>query len=187
MDMDMVSLSLPAGTLNPLLQGGMSMYFQSSSNVQLIFESWKTSTTGEYILSLAAVFLFACMQEVLRVAGGHFEQRHRRAKRQLQKGSLAEPLAGTARTPPEPLPASVLYGMQIVLYLLYMGMHYINMLFFMSYNVGICLAVLVGLVVGKVGCDTWSGSQGTQGGFDSHCAPADATASRHSSFTEAFQ
>ena len=31
--------------------------------------------------------------------------------------------------------------MQMVLYLLYMGMHYINMLFFMSYNVGICLAV----------------------------------------------
>ena len=63
-NMDMVFRSLPAGTLNPLLQSGMSMYFQSSSNVQLIFESWSTSTTGEYILSLAAVFLFACMQEV---------------------------------------------------------------------------------------------------------------------------
>lgn len=60
--------------------------------MQLIFKSWTTHTLGGYIASLLAVVAFACLQEVLRLCGAHYETKLRRAKRAIARQDLEEAL-----------------------------------------------------------------------------------------------
>merc|ERR1711998_411246 len=98
----------------------MKMYFHTSESVQMIFEEWSTGSTGSYYASLLAVIGFAILAELMGLGEKSFAK----------------------------MPG--MYALEMIFYTLRQLAHFVNMLFFMTYNVGVCVSVIIGLVLGKL-------------------------------------
>lgn len=103
------------------------MYFQWSTEVELLFRGWKTPTWYFYLLSCFGVMLLAIMLEGIRLIIHNVTHSRR---------SYAASL-------PRRLADMLLYG-------LYVFIGYMVMLVVMTYNIGIFIAVLLGYCIGNL-------------------------------------
>merc|ERR1711924_265930 len=105
------------GSMSSMSMDGMKMYFHTSESVQMIFEDWSTGSTAGYYTSLLAVIGFAMLSELIGLGEKSFAK----------------------------MPG--MYALEVVFYMLHQLAHFVNMLFFMTYNVGVCFSVIGGLVL----------------------------------------
>ena len=100
------------------------MFFTWSTRVTILFKPWVTTTWYFYVLSCAALLVLTIGLEWLRL------QYHRVAhEREGQSSKLRQ------------LGEACLYGG-------YIGVSYFVMLAVMTYNIGLCLSILGGYVLG---------------------------------------
>merc|ERR1711998_632200 len=148
--------------------GGMSMtmptYFATggwteAESVYILFKWWKSNTYATYIASLIGVFILGFIQEGLAALNVIMSER----LREVYKGSSSSGEHVDARLDTlmdeskgkefdtestsccehllERLGASLAYGV-------YLGWHFLAMLIFMTYNTGLCILLLLGVMVG---------------------------------------
>ena len=98
----------------------------------LIFSFWEPTTAVSYFTSLVLIFSFACGVEWLSAA-------HRLRDEQFHSRRLASPSV----SPSEQLRVCIGYAASI-------SMHYALMLLVMTFNFGVCVAVVCGLAVGRM-------------------------------------
>lgn len=143
--------SLLIGLLDVL---ALQMFFEWSTDVTILFEPWVTRTWYFYTLSCIGVAVMAVGLEWLRSV--YHQMAHSEDRRLTKLRRFGE---------------SLLYGGYIV-------MSYLVMLVVMTYNVGLCLAILVGYVLGhylfpRGGSVAGVGSRGR--GQEAMYAPVSAT------------
>jgi copper transporter 1 len=118
----------------------------------VLFECWKVSSVGGLLGSMIAIFIMAVLYELLR----HYRLRascESHSSRQCgaaatgEQGSLMEHMEELR--PKEPRTKfSRVHGFQTFLHILQTVLGYFLMLIFMTYNVWLCVALVVGIGVG---------------------------------------
>ncbi|XP_071397770.1 protein SLC31A2 isoform X1 [Centroberyx affinis] len=153
----------------------MSMTFEVSSRVKLLFDFWDVHGPAGMVLSVLVVFLLTVLYELLKVwrvwLGNRSKlaqpqspysvpsfpsfssspsDRHRESRTVLSSSASESSLA-----PMEPLPNTpttrnswLLHGVQTALHMLQVTLGYMLMLCVMSYNTWIFLGVIMGSVLG---------------------------------------
>lgn len=139
----------------------MSMTFDTSSSVTLLFDFWDVHGVTGMLLSVVVVFLLTVSYEVLKV--GRIWLNHRFQKSAAPPCGDSSPVldsmaSESSLTPmaPTPTPAShsdrgrsvLLHGAQAALHALQVALGYTLMLCVMTYNTWIFLAVICGSVLG---------------------------------------
>lgn len=133
----------------------MSMTFDTSSSVTLLFDFWDVHGVAGMLLSVAVVFLLTLLYEVLKVS--RIWLSHRFQKSAAPPGESSPVLDSTpsesSMTPFAPAQAPpphrlLLHGAQAGLHVLQVVLGYMLMLCVMSYNTWIFLAVICGSVLG---------------------------------------
>ncbi|XP_072309744.1 protein SLC31A2 [Eucyclogobius newberryi] len=137
----------------------MSMTFDASSSVTLLFDFWEVHGVAGMLLSVLIVFLLTLTYEVLKVSRVWLNCRFKSTapppgdssptlEPSLSESSLA-PIA--SMQPPSPLGTQhslLLHSGQACLHVLQVALGYVLMLCVMSYNTWIFLAVICGSVLG---------------------------------------
>uniref|UniRef100_A0A914XLH8 Copper transport protein n=1 Tax=Plectus sambesii TaxID=2011161 RepID=A0A914XLH8_9BILA len=129
--------------------GGMSMSFHFGVKEVVLFDFWKINTVWGLLISCAIIFLACLLYEALKWFRVKLAIRHRQAMVSSAQGSLnpsatelipsrfrMEDYMNMAR-----FIQTLLYGVQMII-------AYLLMLVFMTYNVWLCIAVIVGEAVG---------------------------------------
>ncbi len=124
---------------------GMAMTFTNSYRVTLWFDGWRSDSIGEYIAMLIGVTILAATLELLITFRHGLVIGHRPRWFKLEDTPLS-PEASTGGdangSPAVRILSTVLYGAIVAL-------GYLLMLATMTYNVGLFLAVVFGLCIGK--------------------------------------
>ncbi|CAL1569635.1 unnamed protein product [Knipowitschia caucasica] len=140
----------------------MSMTFEASSSVTLLFDFWSVHGVGGMLLSVLVVFLLTLVFELLKVFRIRLSQRFERSPAAPPAGehnagvlegcsseSSLTPIASTQ--PPAELSfrhRALVQGAQAALHSLQVLLGYTLMLCVMSYNTWIFLAVICGSMLG---------------------------------------
>lgn len=140
----------------------MSMTFDSSSSVTLLFDFWEVHGVAGMLLSVVVVFLLTLCYEVLKVSRIWLSHRFEKSTTPpcgdntpvLDSMPSESSLASIA--PAQPPDSHIdrrrrlllLHGTQAVLHVLQVALGYMLMLCVMSYNTWIFLAVIFGSVLG---------------------------------------
>ncbi|XP_024519166.1 copper transporter 6-like [Selaginella moellendorffii] len=114
------SMGMGTGMHNMMM---MQMSFIWSKNVTLLFSGWTTSNWVEYSLTLLAVVCFAILHQFLCYLRG--------------RGDMFYSIPGRGQA-----------AIALVLYAAYVSTSYLLMLIVMSFNVGVFIAVVLGLCLG---------------------------------------
>ncbi|XP_067106063.1 probable low affinity copper uptake protein 2 [Osmerus mordax] len=156
----------------------MSMTFEASSCVTLLFDFWDVHGSAGMVLSVAVVLLLTVFFELLKVSRVWLGHRHQPAPPAFtppfpnplfpnaechdSNAALAPVPSGSSLSsspsesrlvPPEPLPPSVMnswvhHVVQALLHVLQVVLAYMLMLCVMSYNTWIFLGVIAGSTLG---------------------------------------
>jgi len=146
----------------------MSMYFHLGCTETILFSFWKIDSIGGLIGSMIGIFLMAMLYEGLKVLREYLLQRtlihepsHPHHHRLDNGNGLRTPLGGGNDTPDgsstnetstktflRPHPFSFSHTLQTVLHMVQIFISYLLMLIFMTYNVWLSLAVILGAGVG---------------------------------------
>lgn len=139
----------------------MSMTFDTSSSVTLLFDFWDVNGVAGMLLSVVVVFLLTVCYEVLKVSRIWLSHRFEKSTAppcgdsspvldSMPSESSLTPIAPTQ--PPtshnDKRRSLLLHGAQAGLHMLQVALGYMLMLCVMSYNTWIFLAVIFGSVLG---------------------------------------
>ncbi|MPC39538.1 High affinity copper uptake protein 1 [Portunus trituberculatus] len=150
---------------------GMSMSFHFGYNETILFDWWKISTIGGLIGSMVGIFILAMLYEGLKYWREHLFRKSLAAMQycaKVEKGNVTEQdkpsqyvfhlliqPAGTLMGNKEILEfqcmmnmLSVDHGIQTLLHMVQMIVSYLLMLIFMTYNVWLCIATVLGAGLG---------------------------------------
>uniref|UniRef100_T1J240 Copper transport protein n=1 Tax=Strigamia maritima TaxID=126957 RepID=T1J240_STRMM len=154
--------TMPGDSINGTDHGGMvhsahstmehmmKMYFHTGVDEIILFESWTISTVGGLIGSMVIIFLMATLYEGLKYFREYLFRRH--------YSSVNFSCINNAGDGPKMMPQphgswrSQLLGfthiLQTFLHIVQVTLSYFLMLIFMTYNVWLCLAVVLGAGLG---------------------------------------
>ncbi|XP_057326983.1 high affinity copper uptake protein 1 isoform X1 [Microplitis mediator] len=137
----------------------MMMYFHFGYDETILFESWKISTLGGLIGSMIGIIIMAALYEGLKY---YREYLFWKTYNTLQYRSVTAPpeknpttedsrvvhMVGEVihRQPPTML--SWMHTFQTLLHIIQIILSYFLMLIFMTYNVWLCVAVVLGAAIG---------------------------------------
>merc|ERR1712022_7572 len=181
----------------PMSMSGMSMHFKtggwsSSGSVDVLFSWWTADSYASYVATLIAVFFIGMFQEALSVLANVAADRlsaacKRTPSRVEETGNgayskfLAENKAVETSTDVSPMDDAAGYDWEVLLlrlqasgaYGIFVAWHFVAMLIFMTYNVGICVVLILGFMAGHFVWKTGKRShkQGSQS-KDCHSPPA---------------
>uniref|UniRef100_A0AAY5EK31 Copper transport protein n=1 Tax=Electrophorus electricus TaxID=8005 RepID=A0AAY5EK31_ELEEL len=130
------------------------MYFESSSNVTLLFDFWNVHGPGGMVLSVFVVLLLTVIYELLKVWKTTLEKQSKPPPSSSLTNSPSEvclaPTDLTAPTVVATLSANswLLHSFQTGVHVVHVVLGYMLMLCVMSYNVWIFLGVMVGSALG---------------------------------------
>ncbi|KAK8396479.1 hypothetical protein O3P69_005494 [Scylla paramamosain] len=125
---------------------GMSMSFHFGYNETILFDWWKISNIGGLIGSMVGIFILAMMYEGLKYWREHLFRKSLAAMQycaKVEKGNVTE-----QDKPSQMNMLSVEHGVQTLLHMVQMIVSYFLMLIFMTYNVWLCIATVLGAGLG---------------------------------------
>lgn len=126
----------------------MNMWFTFSSNATVLFEQWHFTTVGGLIGSMIGIFIMAALYEGLKY---YREYLFWKTYNTLQYRAVSLPDKATVPDEPQvvqPTMISKIHFYQTFLHMIQMVLSYFLMLIFMTYNVWLCIAVVLGAGVG---------------------------------------
>ncbi|XP_062268607.1 probable low affinity copper uptake protein 2 [Platichthys flesus] len=141
----------------------MSMTFEVSNSVTLLFDFWNVNGPVGMALSVFVVFLLTVFYEVLKVWRLWLGNKSKLAEPYLGPAALHSDCSSslgrsssessvTPIRPPPPAPNTrnswLLHGIQTVLHMLQVSLGYMLMLCVMTYNVWIFIGVMIGTGLG---------------------------------------
>jgi len=127
----------------------MAMWFHLGYNEVVLFDSWKISTIGGLIGSMVGIFFMAALYEGLKYYREFLfwktynALQYRAVTLPAEKGVVSEDNQIV-----QPTMMSPMHFFQTFLHMVQMIVSYFLMLIFMTYNVWLCLAVVLGAGVG---------------------------------------
>ncbi|XP_030748858.1 high affinity copper uptake protein 1-like isoform X2 [Sitophilus oryzae] len=136
---------------------GMNMWFQFSTNATVLFQSWHFTTVGGLIGSMIGIFIMAALYEGLKY---YREYLFWKTYNALQYRSVSLPDKGAVSDEPQivqpgilpiskrPSMLSKIHFFQTFLHIVQMILSYFLMLIFMTYNVWLCIAIVLGAGIG---------------------------------------
>jgi hypothetical protein len=127
----------------------MAMYFGASTNTCLWLESWHVTNGVQFFGSVVAIVALCFLREwITAYRQKRFNDRARFAREQKQ--TLLDPASGKVNTRQAVAPPSAIEVLvESTFYSVNVTLAYLLMLLIMTYNVGICLAVILGLFAGN--------------------------------------
>ncbi|XP_022219127.1 high affinity copper uptake protein 1 isoform X2 [Drosophila obscura] len=134
----------------------MSMAFHFGYNETILFSWWHIDTVAGLIGSMIAIFLLALLYEGLKYYREYlFWKTYNLLEYRPVKGPQHNPeaphlpsAAAAAPSPVQPSMLSVNHLYQTLLHILQVTLSFLLMLIFMTYNVWLCLMVVLGAAVG---------------------------------------
>lgn len=127
----------------------MAMFFHFGYKEVVLFESWAIGSVGGLVGSMVGIFFMAALYEGLKY---YREFLFWRTYNALQYRAVNMPQQKTVVTEDnqvvQPTMLSLMHGYQTFLHMVQMVLSYFLMLIFMTYNVWLCLAVVLGAASG---------------------------------------
>lgn len=127
----------------------MKMYFHFGYNETVLFEFWKVASTSGLIGSMFGIFFMAALYEGLKY---YREYLFWKTYHSLQYRSVQVPVkksvVSTEEQVVQPTMFSMGHGYQTVLHIIQIVLSYMLMLIFMTYNIWLCVAVVLGSATG---------------------------------------
>ncbi|CAG9772478.1 unnamed protein product [Ceutorhynchus assimilis] len=126
----------------------MNMWFQFSTDATVLFENWHFTTVGGLIGSMIGIFIMAALYEGLKY---YREYLFWKTYNALQYRAVSLPDKAPAPEDPQvvqPRMISKIHFFQTFLHMIQMVLSYFLMLIFMTYNVWLCIAVVLGAGTG---------------------------------------
>ncbi|XP_015605806.1 high affinity copper uptake protein 1 isoform X2 [Cephus cinctus] len=128
---------------------GMSMFFHGGFCETVLFESWKVSSVGGLIGSFIGILIMAALYEGLKY---YREYLFWKTYNALQYRSVTMPqeknVVAEDNQVVQPTMFSWMHGFQTFLHIVQIVLSYFLMLIFMTYNVWLCIAVVLGAAIG---------------------------------------
>ena len=130
----------------------MDMYFVFGNHVTILFKQWTTRTTGELVASCFALFVMGVLYEGLKVIRQILAHRAEKTYADMYmnasegRGLTSESVVTII--PPRRRMKSLSHIVQTLLHMVQVLLGYLLMLAFMTYNVWVGVAVVVGSGVG---------------------------------------
>lgn len=126
----------------------MKMWFHTGTSETVLFESWTFSTVGGLIGSMVGIFVMAALYEYLKYYREYLFWRTYNDLRYRSVSGPADKVAGSEENQiVRPSMFSWMHVLQTFLHVVQMVLSYFLMLIFMTYNVWLCLPVVVGSAV----------------------------------------
>lgn len=137
----------------------MAMTFHTGYCETVLFDSWKVTSIGGLIGSMIGIFFMAALYEGLKYYREYLfwktynSLQYRSVSMPAEKGVVAEDnrivhMVGEVIHKQPPTMFSLMHGFQTLLHIVQIVISYFLMLIFMTYNVWLCLAVVIGAAVG---------------------------------------
>ncbi|XP_065169673.1 high affinity copper uptake protein 1-like isoform X1 [Atheta coriaria] len=141
------------------MQHTMSMWFHFGYEETVLFDTWKISTIGGLIGSMVGIFFMAALYEGLKyyrefLFWKTYNALQYRAvslpadKRVVAEDNQVVHMVGEVIHKQPPTMWSTMHVFQTLLHMIQMVVSYFLMLIFMTYNVWLCIAVVLGAAVG---------------------------------------
>ncbi|XP_051167062.1 high affinity copper uptake protein 1-like isoform X2 [Leptopilina boulardi] len=131
------------------MHGMMMMYFHGGYSETILFESWKISSIGGLIGSIIGIIIMAALYEGLKY---YREYLFWRTYNALQYRSVTMPqeknVVAEDNRVVQPTMLSWMHTFQTFLHIIQIVLSYFLMLIFMTYNVWLCFAVVLGAAIG---------------------------------------
>ncbi|XP_065169675.1 high affinity copper uptake protein 1-like isoform X2 [Atheta coriaria] len=131
------------------MQHTMSMWFHFGYEETVLFDTWKISTIGGLIGSMVGIFFMAALYEGLKY---YREFLFWKTYNALQYRAVSLPadkrVVAEDNQVVQPTMWSTMHVFQTLLHMIQMVVSYFLMLIFMTYNVWLCIAVVLGAAVG---------------------------------------
>ncbi|CAH0553665.1 unnamed protein product [Brassicogethes aeneus] len=156
---DMNGMNHGSGDMtHDMMNHAMSMAFHFGSSETVLFSKWHFETVGGLVGSMIGIFFMAALYEGLKYYREYLFWKQYNA---LQYRAVSIPEKGTTpednqvvhvvgevihKQPPTML--SIMHFFQTFLHMVQMVLSYFLMLIFMTYNVWLCIAVVLGAGVG---------------------------------------
>ncbi|XP_066254661.1 high affinity copper uptake protein 1 isoform X2 [Euwallacea similis] len=127
----------------------MNMWFQFSTSATVLFEPWHFTTVGGLIGSMIGIFIMAALYEGLKYYREFLFWKTYNSL-QYRAVSLPDKASSVIEEPQvvQPSMLSKIHFYQTFLHMIQMILSYFLMLIFMTYNVWLCIAVVLGAGVG---------------------------------------
>lgn len=127
----------------------MMMNFHAGYCETVLFSSWQITTIGSLIGSMIGIFIMAALYEGLKY---YREYLFWRTYNALQYRSVTMPaekgVVSEDNRIVQPTMFSLMHGFQTFLHVVQIVLSYFLMLIFMTYNIWLCLAVVLGAATG---------------------------------------
>jgi len=133
-------------TADSLHASMMNMFFHFGLGDTILFEFWKPTQVGTLIASMIVIFLISFLYEALKFYREHL---YRKSFRTIQFNTITIPVenGGTIKETQKAVQVKMLSWMhswQTVLHMAQVILSYLLMLIFMTYNIWLCIAVILG-------------------------------------------
>lgn len=126
----------------------MKMWFHTGTTETVLFESWTFTTIGGLIASMVGIFFMAALYEYLKYYREFLFWRTYNDLRYRSVSGPADKVPGSEENQiVQPSMFSWMHALQTLLHVVQMVLSYFLMLIFMTYNVWLCLAMVVGTAV----------------------------------------
>lgn len=128
----------------------MSMSFHFGNNETVLFDFWKFTTTSGLIGSMLGIFIMAALYEGLKYYREYLFWRTYNALhyKSVQTPGDKSPVASDDNRVIQPSMLSGNHFLQTILHIIQIVVSYLLMLIFMTYNVWLCIAVVLGAATG---------------------------------------
>ncbi|XP_045466258.1 high affinity copper uptake protein 1 isoform X2 [Harmonia axyridis] len=136
----------------------MKMFFHFGINETVLFEQWKFTTVGGLIGSMIGILIMAALYEGLKYYREYlfwktYNALQYRAVSIPEKGVVNEEnqivhMVGEVIHKQPPTMWSKMHSFQTFLHMIQMVLSYFLMLIFMTYNIWLCIAVVIGAGIG---------------------------------------
>ncbi|XP_070531987.1 high affinity copper uptake protein 1-like isoform X2 [Ptychodera flava] len=131
----------------------MSMYFQFSTDVTILFQGWQVENVWQLVMSCLAVFLMAFSYEGLKVLRHcllrkAFEIEAKAAAKMEDSPSEKQAILKKEGSQGNITMCSVHHSIQTTLHVAQMALAYSLMLIFMTYNAWLAISILIGFALG---------------------------------------
>ncbi|XP_028128853.1 high affinity copper uptake protein 1 isoform X2 [Diabrotica virgifera virgifera] len=126
----------------------MQMYFKFSTDEYVLFKAWHFTTAGGLIGSMIGIAILAAIYEGLKYFR---EYLFWKTYNSLQYRAVSLPDKNATPEEPQvvqPTMMSKMHALQTILHMVQMVLSYFLMLIFMTFNVWLCMAVVVGAGIG---------------------------------------
>ncbi|XP_044756128.1 high affinity copper uptake protein 1-like isoform X2 [Coccinella septempunctata] len=137
---------------------GMKMFFHFGTVETVLFEQWKFSTVGGLVGSMIGILIMAALYEGLKYYREYlfwktYNALQYRAVSIPEKGVVNEEnqivhVVGEVIHKQPPTMWSKMHSFQTFLHMIQMVLSYFLMLIFMTYNIWLCIAVVIGAGIG---------------------------------------